>query len=175
MGAHVKGVAFRRAFASLFDAEFPRLYRYLDRVSGDPEMAQDVAQDAFLRLYRRGSMPDSPEAWLVSVAMNLFRNAATKRRRRRALLSLARAEAVQSDPVPTGEAPASPGQARRVRAALDVLSERERQLLLMQAEGFRYRDIAEALDLNEPSIGTFLARARRAFRKAWEEASHAPR
>ena len=166
--------AFRNAFSSLFDAQFPRLFRYLDRVSGDPELAQDVAQDAFLRLYRRGSMPDSPEAWLVSVAMNLFRNAATKHRRRRRLLSLSRAEGLQSDPAPTGEEATSPGRARRVRRALDSLSDRDRQLLLLHVEGYRYREIAAALDLNEPSVGTLLARARRAFRSAWEEASHAP-
>jgi RNA polymerase sigma-70 factor (ECF subfamily) len=56
---------------------------------------------------------------------------------------------------------------------MDVLPERDRKLLLLQAEGFSYRDIASALGLNEASVGTFLARARRAFRTAYEEPADA--
>ena len=62
----------------------------------------------------------------------------------------------------------------RVRAALDRLSERDRQILLLRAEGYGYRDLAVALDLNEASIGTLLARAKRAFRDAYEGAGDAP-
>lgn len=42
-------------------------------------------------------------------------------------------------------------------------------MLLLRAEGYSYRDIASALELNEASVGTLLARAVRAFRAAWEE------
>jgi RNA polymerase sigma-70 factor (ECF subfamily) len=62
----------------------------------------------------------------------------------------------------------------RVRAAIDRLSERERQILLLRAEGYGYRDLAEVLDLNEASIGTFLARAKRAFREAYGGEADAP-
>jgi RNA polymerase sigma factor (sigma-70 family) len=54
-----------------------------------------------------------------------------------------------------------------VRAAIDRLPERERRMLLLRAEGYSYRDIAAALDLNEASVGVLLARARRAFREAY--------
>jgi DNA-directed RNA polymerase specialized sigma24 family protein len=47
-------------------------------------------------------------------------------------------------------------------------------MLLLQAEGYSYADIAAALRLNEASVGVFLARARRAFRSAYEEDSGAP-
>jgi RNA polymerase sigma-70 factor (ECF subfamily) len=62
----------------------------------------------------------------------------------------------------------------RVRFAIDLLPERERRLLLLHAEGFSYRDIASALQLNEASVGTLLARARTAFRNAYREAFDAP-
>ena len=94
---------FHESFVALFDAHFQRLYRYLDRVSGDPELAADLAQEAFIKLYRRGSLPDRPEAWLISVAMNLFRNARSSRTRRRRLLTLSRGEGVHSDPPPSPE------------------------------------------------------------------------
>jgi DNA-directed RNA polymerase specialized sigma24 family protein len=72
---------FHDLFVALFDVHFPRLYRYLDRLSGEPDLAADVAQEAFVRLYHRGAMPDSPQAWLISVAMNVFRDVKLRWRR----------------------------------------------------------------------------------------------
>ena len=161
-------------FVELYDAHFPRLFRYLDRLSGDPALAADLAQDAFVRLYRRGSPPDDPAAWLITVATNLLRNAGSTRARRKRLLSVTRAEGAVADP------PAAPGEAleadearRRVRAVLDKLPERERRLLLLKAEGYRYHEMAAALDLNPASVGVLLARAKQAFRAAYEESDDA--
>jgi len=160
---------------SLFDAHFHRLYRYLDRLSGEPELAADLAQEAFVKLHRRGSLPDAPEAWLLSVAMNLFRNARSTRSRRRRLLTAARSEGVLSDPPPSPEQAQVAGDLRQhVRSTLDRMPERERRMLLLRAEGYSYRDIAAALDLNEASVGVLLARAIRAFRTIYGDASHAP-
>jgi RNA polymerase sigma-70 factor (ECF subfamily) len=142
--------SFHDAFTELFDTKFHRIYRVLDRFSGDPELAGDLAQEAFLRLYRRGSLPDAPDAWLVSVGLNLLRNAQATTSRRN-----------------------TTSERVRVRTALDRLSERERGLLLLRAEGYSYRDIAVALSLTESSIGTLLARARAAFKKSYEDTGHA--
>jgi RNA polymerase sigma-70 factor (ECF subfamily) len=167
--------SFDDQFVEVFDANFPRLCRTLSRLSGEPDLAADVVQDAFVKLYRRGSLPEEPGAWLISVAMNLLRNVKTTRSRRLRLLTPARAEHAHGDP------PAAPDQAaagaasrRRVRLALDGLPERERVLLLLRAEGYRYREMAEALRLNAASVGVLLARARSAFRKAYEDATDAP-
>jgi RNA polymerase sigma-70 factor (ECF subfamily) len=110
---------------------------------------------------------------LISVAMNLFRNARASASRRGRLLSIVRGEGVHS------EAQLSPAELRdadasrlRVRAALQTLPERDQNLLLLRAEGFSYHDIASALMINESSVGTLLARAKNAFRVAWE-AAHA--
>ena len=167
--------SFEESFARLFRAHHARLYRFLQRLSGDPELAADVAQDAYIRLYRRGSLPDAPEAWLISVALNLFRNASSTRSRRHRLLTAARAAVAHSDPLPAPDESAAAGDARlRVRAALTRLPAREQRLLLLQAEGYRYRDIAAVLQLNEASVGTLLARARRAFLAAYGSRSDAP-
>lgn len=166
---------FQDRFVALFETEFHRLFRYLDRLSGEPELAADLAQEAFVRLHRRGSMPDRPEVWLITVALNLFRNVKSTAARRRRLLTMARAEAVLADPMPTpDEAAEQTDCCGRVRAAIDSLPERERRLLLLRAEGYSYRDMASALELNEASIGTLLARAKRAFRGAYEDGLHAP-
>ena len=161
---------FHESFVALFDAHFQRLYRYLDRVSGDPELAADLAQEAFIKLYRRGSLPDLPEAWLITVAMNLFRNARSSRTRRRRLLTVSRGEGAHSDPPPSPEEATVAADARRqVRLAVDRLPDRERDILLLRAEGYSYREIATALDLNAASVGTLLARAVRAFRESYED------
>ena len=165
-----KTPSFHQRFSELFDAHFQSVYRYLNRVSGDAELAADIAQETFVKLYQRGSVPDTPAAWLISVAMNLFRNAASTRSRRLKLLTPARGEGA------LGDAPLAPDEAleasyarERVRRTLDGMPERDRDLLLLQAEGFHYREIAVALNFNEASVGVLLARARRAFRKAYEE------
>jgi RNA polymerase sigma factor (sigma-70 family) len=160
---------FEERFRLIFETEFPRLFRYLDRLSGEPDLAADLAQEAFVRLQQRGAMPDRPELWLVTVALNLFRNVKSTGARRRRLLTMARAESVLADPPP------NPAQAHdaaeaydQVRAAMSRLPEREQRMLLLRAEGYSYRDIAEALDLNEASVGTLLARAKQAFREVYE-------
>ena len=168
--------SFEESFVRLFRAHHARLYRYLQRLSGEPELAADLVQDAFVRLYRRGSLPDAPEAWLISVALNLLRNASSTRSRRHRLLTAARAEEVHSDPLPPPDESATAGDARRrVRSALERLPVREQRMLLLQTEGYSYRDIAAALELKEGSVGTLLARARRAFLAAYGSGSDAPR
>jgi len=162
--------SFHARFLELYDAHYDRLFRYLDRLSGDAELAADLAQDAFVRLYARGASPDQPAAWLVTVAMNLLRNVRTTQTRRRRLLGVARAEGTLADPAPApNDAVEAVDVQRRVRAALAQLSERDRHLLLLRSEGYRYQEIAAALELNPASVGVLVARAKHAFRAAYEE------
>jgi RNA polymerase sigma-70 factor (ECF subfamily) len=166
---------FQEEFAELFQRFLPRLFRYLNRLSGEPEVAADLAQDAFLRLYQRGSAPDRPEAWLVTVATNLFRNDRVTRARRARLLLANRPEGTfASEPASGASTTEERARARRVRTALARMPDRDRQILLLRAEGFSYREIAAATGLNEASIGTLLARAKRSFRDLYQEAADAP-
>ena len=174
--ATTAGRSFHDQFVALFNAQFRRLYRFCNRLTGDPELASDLAQDAFVRLYERGGLPDRPEAWLITVAMNLFRNASNTRARRLRLLTASRAEAVAGDPPPSPAQRVEAAEVRtRVRATMNRLPDRDRHLLLLHAEGYSYRDIALALRLHEASVGTLLARARRAFRELYEGAADASR
>jgi RNA polymerase sigma factor (sigma-70 family) len=50
-----------------------------------------------------------------------------------------------------------------VRLALESLSERDRQLLLMREEGFKYEEIANVIGVAPASVGTLIARALRRF------------
>jgi len=163
---------FDHAFEELFASEFARVFRYLDRLSGEPDLAADLAQEAFIRLYQRGSMPDRPLPWLVTVALNLFRNARSTQARRARLLAGAQVEMTGAEPAGFPDRIAET-ESIRVRDALNALTERERELLLLRAEGYSYRDLAAALRLHEPSVGTLLARAKQAFREAYGDGPHA--
>jgi RNA polymerase sigma factor (sigma-70 family) len=59
----------------VYRAEYPRLVGAITLRAHDPELAADVAQDAFVRLVVQagtGSIPDNVEAWLYAVARNLL-------------------------------------------------------------------------------------------------------
>ncbi len=160
---------FEAELSRLYREQFPRLQRYLDRTIGDPQQATDIAQEAFVRLFERGRMPDEVGAWLVTVANNLLRDNARRRGRRLRLLEAA------GEPVATG-AP-SPGieeqlerEERRgaVREALATLAARDRDALLLRHSGYSYREIGLTLGIAETSVGTILLRAGAAFRATWE-------
>ena len=165
---------FSELVREVHDAHYASIYRYLDRLSGDPDLAADIAQEAFVRLFRRGTLPDKPDRWLVTVALNLFRNERSTAGRRARLTARNPQDLLPaSGPSPAERFDALRLQAR-VREALDRLAPRERELLLLRAEGYSYRDLAAVLELHEASVGTLLARAKRAFEGAYEEVEHAP-
>ena len=155
---------------ALFAERSQPLYRYLSRLCGDPALAEDLVQECFVKLYRRGAMPDDPSAWLVTVAHNRWRD---DRRRSARQLRLLRERTTD---VPIGERPAptdagalAAERVEAVRRALALLPLRDRQVLLLRHEGYGYREIADALQLAPSGIGTVLARATTAFRKAYHE------
>lgn len=160
-------VTFEAAFRREFNQRYDPLARYLVRLTGDPAAAADLAQEAFVRLFGRGSMPEDPAAWLVSVAHNLLRNERQQIARRLRLLERhAREVAPVESSGSSHDALETDERRMRVRRALDTLAERDRQMLLLRFEGFSYREIARALEMNEASVGTLLTRAKTAFREA---------
>jgi RNA polymerase sigma-70 factor (ECF subfamily) len=172
--AGVRGTSFEDAFRALYAARFAGLYRYLDRLTGDADLASDIAQEAFIRLHGRGEMPEQPVGWLVTVANNLVRDEHRLTGRRLRLLS----EQPQRVPLGTPADPAADLERGErigaVRAALETLSLRDRQALLLRHAGHSYREIAHALGLAETSVGTTLVRAGQAFRAAYQELHGAP-
>jgi len=166
---------FDARFVELFNEQYARLARYFGRLTNDADVAADIVQAAFVKLYQRGSLPDAPAAWLVSVAMNLFRNAQSSESRRQRLLTMDRAKQLHARAAPPPDVVMEADELQqRVQRAIRQLPERDQQLLLLRAEGFSYRDIAGALALHEASIGTLIARAQREFRQRYEDEQHAP-
>lgn len=152
---------------AVFARHHEPLRRYLVRLTSDPELADDAAQEAFVRLLEQDPLPSNPRPWLFRVAINQVRDDARKAQRHRDLgRDTARMRRAHAD------GPGAPDRAvdrhvarRLVRDALTALSPKERQALLMREEGFKHREIAEALGTTTGSIGTLL---RRALEKAAE-------
>lgn len=168
------GSSFDDVFRRLFEDQFGSLFRYLDRLSGDPDLAADIAQESFVRLYRRGALPRDSRAWLVTVANNLFRDERRTSRRRRLLLVGREPERTLGDPPAAADAALIlEERGRSVRRALDTLPLRDRQALLLRYEGYSYREIAAALGIAESGVGTTLVRAMASFRSAYQETSGA--
>lgn len=114
-----------------------------------------------MRLLRQ-SLPEAEvRPWLFTVAMNLVRDHARKVERRSRLLTTAPV-LVSSTPLPD-EAVERSEQVGLVRAALEQLSVRDQQLLLMREEGFKYEEIARVIGVAPASVGTLIARALRRF------------
>ena len=149
-----------RLFADLY----PSLFRYLHRMTGDPDVAEDAAQEAFVRLTEQSLPEDEARPWLFTVATNLIRDRARKAKRHRRL----------EPEVPRVKPPVAPDvsaerkeRIEMVREALAELAARDQTMLLMREVGLKYAEIAEAVDVAPWSVGTLLARAARRFEKTY--------
>jgi RNA polymerase sigma-70 factor (ECF subfamily) len=147
----------------LFEQYYESLVRMLYRRTGDRDRAEDLAQETFARAV--AAPPNNPRPWLFAVALNLVREDG-----RRALRQGRRLELLRADGVPESGPERDFDRNERsesVRAALATLNERDREALLLKAEGFNYDEIAATLGLSKGAIGTTLARARRRLVEAY--------
>lgn len=157
-------------WSRIYRSTFRDLVRYLERKVWDAERARDLAQEAFVRAL--GAEPEEPRAWLFTVAANLARDEARLAVRRKRHLVLLKGEV---DARGTSAAPDAPTRLERderrerVRAALDRLGERDREVLLLWDAGLDYGEIAGKTGLSPGAVGTTLARARRRLVAAHEE------
>jgi RNA polymerase sigma-70 factor (ECF subfamily) len=147
--------------SALFKRHRDDLFRYLSRYVSDPDLADDIVQETFIRLQDRAP-PDRTNirGWLFTVATNLARDAMSVSKRRREL------EAIAGPDLPAPNTPADPGSMaeladlrQRVRRSLASLSDEERTVLLLYQEGFRHREIAEVVNRKTEAIGSIVVRA----------------
>ena len=155
-------------WGELYRTALPDLVRFLHRKVWDMERARDLAQDTFVRALREN--PDNPRAWLFTVAANLARDEARTAIRRKGHLTLLKTEAeVHAVTVDPAEELEQGEREAVVRRALEALSERDREALLLWDGGLDYGEIAGALEISAGSVGTTLARARERLVKAHRE------
>ena len=125
--------------AQLFEQYYTPLVRMLYRRTGDRDRAEDLAQETFARAV--SAPPNNPRPWLFAVALNLVREDGRRSVTRGRRLELLRSETDRPSPGPDVEFERNEDSAR-VRAALATLNDRDREALLLKAEGF---EIGESL------------------------------
>ena len=160
-----------------------RLITVLDHLTGRRELAEDLAQDVFLRVYRarKRYVPGAKfSTWLFTIANHVASNALRSRSRRPEVNLDARASGpMGANPLDQMALAASGMMPTRqldkaelhevVRSALSNLNERQRMaVLLNKFEEMSYADIATTMELSPEAVKSLLTRARVNLREVLE-------
>jgi RNA polymerase sigma-70 factor (ECF subfamily) len=168
------------AFAEMVDLYHHRLVTVMHHLVGNPEEAEDLAQEVFLRVYRvrKKYHPRAKfSTWLFTIANNLALNALRSRHRKPVVPLNVR------DSGPLGPRPAEqlvhdregpPMQRMQqqelagiVQKAIEGLNERQRAaVVLNKFEDMNYAEIAEVMGLTTKAVKSLLSRARENLRLA---------
>lgn len=160
--AATEKIGFEEAFA----LHHRTVFRAARSVVQDSGLAEDITQETFLRLYKhQASITDSEmlRPWLIRVAINVAKNtirgqfrANTRDENYVKETGTFTAASIETD----YEEQAGVSEIYR---ALNKIKEPLRSCLILKQQGLSYKEIAGSLELNESSIGTFVARARQEF------------
>lgn len=163
------------ALEQLMQAHMPSVHAVARRLLKDDAAADDAAQETFLAVWRSASSfrGDAPgRAWIHRIALNKARSIG-RWRSVRSWLSLD-ASAGPDDDAPTlGDALPDPSleadpaaartrgdRAERLRAAVDALAPRQKEMILLKLEGLETAEIAAACGAAEGTVKATLHQAR---------------
>jgi len=152
------------AFAEIVEHYQAPIQRYLYRLTGDYQIAQDLAQDTFLQAYKgilKTKADLSLKAWLYRIATN---NALQHHRRKRRLSFIPLDKCKTSD-IPITENEASlVGEKMAIQETLSKVPEEQRICLVLHfVEGFKYKEIAATLGISEDAVCKRVARGKQKF------------
>jgi RNA polymerase sigma-70 factor (ECF subfamily) len=152
-----------RSFEAFYDAESQTLFRRLWLVTGNRSEAEELMQDAFLKVWERWQRVEGmedPVGYLYRTAMNLFR-----KRYRRAMVAIRRSIGL----TPSRDDFADADDRETVRQVLSTLPARQRAaLVLTELLGFSPNDAGSALGVQASTIRSLSHQGRASFRRAME-------
>ena len=145
------------AFEQLVRAYQQPVWRFLRRLLGDPGVAEDVAQETFLRVFRRlptFTFESKFSTWVFQIARNAGVDELRSRRRRSRLSSLA------PPPRPSAALPEARAEIDAALASLPV--DLREAVVLVEVLGLRYHEVARVLGVPEGTVKSrmFSARSR---------------
>lgn len=162
----------RAAWGELVERHKDGLVNYLTRMTGERAAAEDLAHDAFVRLFERAASyrPQGKfRAYLFRIAVNLLRS--QERRKQRWRLITGRLLSSNGDRPEPAAATRVLGEERdrRVADAVARLPHRFRApIVLFNVEGWSYREIATALGCREGTVKSRIHRGRQILRRELE-------
>ena len=163
--------ALTSSFESLFYEHWASIHRLFLRMVVDPAEAEDLALEAFFRLYQSHPVPEeefNTRGWLHKVATNLALHSIRSFKRREHYEVTAGKDAIEQ--APENQPPkifAEKEEQRFARLALAQMNPRQAEILVMRYSGMAYKEIAATLNLSPTSIGPLLLRAERDFEKRY--------
>src|ERR1043166_5750961 len=156
---------------------------FLFRFVGDFRTAEDLAQETFLRVFKKLNDYNSSakfSTWLYTIASNLAKDE-FKRRSRHPAKSLdwkggsdttrnvPQVKADTTDSVPDVQLEHDEVR-QNVKKALDLLDEHDREILLLKdVQGLSYEEISQVLELPMGTVKSRISRARVAFKDVWKK------
>jgi RNA polymerase sigma-70 factor (ECF subfamily) len=165
------------AFEELYRRHRPLVVRRLTRLCGNEAVAEELAQETFLRAAQRiGTEGDLKfRAWVLRIGTNLAIDHIRALRRQPALsiddMVHVKPAAGTVSVIDTEQHVEQREDARFVVSVLDRLNPRHRQVLVLrEIEGLDYRSIADRLGVSCSAIETLLFRARGRFREEYAKA-----
>ena len=160
-----------RIVTELFTSCYSATVRYAAHRCGSLDLAEDLVQEAFGALYARlraGGRIQKPRAWVMKTVHNKICRywRETHRQPEQAIPRLE----LEALPLATESFGAYTDSARPyLEGFLARLAPREREVILLRAQGLKYREIASQLGISSNSVGTLLLRGMRKMRAARAE------
>jgi len=158
------------AFAEIIDKYQIPIQRYLYRLTGDYELARDLAQDTFVQAYKgilKTKEDISFKAWLYRIATN---NAWQHRRRKKLISFISFEDSSETGSLSGLTDNDLTNDRMEIQEALIKVPEEQRACLVLHlVEGFKYREIAKTLGISEDAVRMRVARGKEAFQKFYRE------
>jgi RNA polymerase sigma-70 factor (ECF subfamily) len=175
------------AFTELVLRHKDGLVGFIWRFAGDPRLAEDIGQEAFLRVYENlATYKTGPKfsTWLYKIAMNLATDALRKKHVRREVSLDAKAPGANTSSLTVEgqltdhcakpeETMSNAETSETVRRVLDEMPEEHKLILVLRdVQGLPYEEIAEVIDAPLGTVKSRVNRARLAFKEAFCRTGH---
>lgn len=155
-----------RALEHLYHALYPSAYSLALSITGDRGLAEDIAQDTFVRVFtyaRKYSEQGYGRAWVLRITRNLALNA----------LRGAKTVPLESIPELSDEGDSQSGfeDSELAKGLLAGLKPQHRQILILKSKGYTHKEIAKILTTNEATVRWQYSSALKKLRAASETGS----
>ncbi|NWA01941.1 RNA polymerase sigma factor [Pseudomonas gingeri] len=161
----------RRAFETLYRSVAPRLHGIALRCMGRPDLAEEVLQESFVRIWNNASRYDAhlsaPMTWMVNITRNLAIDQLRKKREER--LGEFQEQELPDDAPSAHDQLASARDASALNRCLDSLEGMQRQsITIAYFHGLSYSELAEQLAAPLGSVKSWIRRGMERLRRCLE-------